>query len=103
MSGSPEEIAELITRRRRQVLVHSIIYYNMDDNLISDAQWSKWAVELADLQNKHPDIAKNCYMADEFEGFDGSSGFDLPLDDPASVNKARYLLKIRDMRAKPVA
>lgn len=92
---TPQEIEELINRRRRQVLIHSIIYYKMDDNLITDAQWSKWAVELADLQNRYPDIAANCWRADDFEGFEGSSGFDLPLDDPWATNKARYLLMVR--------
>lgn len=92
------EIAELINRRRRQILVHSIIYYVLDDNIISDSQWSKWAMELADLQKKHPDIAKTCWYADEFEGFEGSSGYDLPLDDPWALAKARYLLRLRDMQ-----
>ena len=36
-----DKIAELIMRRRRQVLIHSVIYYKMDTNLISDATWSK--------------------------------------------------------------
>ena len=94
-----EEIAELINRRRRQVLVHSVIYYNLDDNIVSDSQWSLWAKELAELQDKYPNIAKSCWMADEFEGFEGSSGYDLPLDDPWANAKARYLLKLRDSRA----
>lgn len=98
-----EEIAELINRRRRQVLVHSIIYYNMDDNIVSDSQWSKWAVELAELQNKYPNIAKTCWYADEFDGFEGSSGYDLPLDDPWATNKARYLLQLHKARTNAVA
>ena len=58
-----EEIAELITRRRRQLLVHSIIYYHMNDNLITDDQWAKWAIELEELQRDYPEIAKNCPRA----------------------------------------
>lgn len=95
---SNEEISELINRRRRQILVHSIIYYNMDDNLISDSQWSMWAKELASLQERYPAIAENCVYADAYEGFDGSSGFDLPLDDPWAMHKAKYLLSLRDRR-----
>ena len=34
-------IAEKIKRRRLQLLVNSCIYYNMDNNIISDAQWDK--------------------------------------------------------------
>ena len=50
-----EEIIQLINRRRRQVLIHSIIYYRFDENIISDAMWTKWAMELADLQRKYPE------------------------------------------------
>ena len=45
-----DEILELINRRRRQILVHSIIYYKMNDNLISDNTWSEWALELENLK-----------------------------------------------------
>lgn len=86
------KIAELITRRRRQVLVHSVIYYRMNDNLISDAQWAAWAVELENLQTQYPHIAEKCPYAREFRGFDHSTGYNLPLDDPWAVNKARQLL-----------
>lgn len=34
-----ERIRELIHRRRRQVLVHSILYYKLDQTLIADAQF----------------------------------------------------------------
>ena len=87
-----DQIAELINRRRRQILVHSVIYYRMNDNLITDAQWAQWAVELEDLQNRYPDIAAKCPYAEEFKGFDHSTGYNLPLDDSWAVNKARQLL-----------
>ncbi len=88
-----EKIAELINRRRRQILVHSVIYYEMNDNLISDSTWSKWAQELEELQAKYPDIAAKVPYAKEFEGFDHSTGSSLPLDDPWAVKKAKQLLK----------
>lgn len=86
-----DEIAELITRRRRQLLVHSIIYYDMDDNIISDHQWAKWALELEELQAKYPDIAKNCPRAKEFEGFTEDTGVNLNLKDPYAIAEARRL------------
>ena len=46
---APTDIAELINRRRRQLLVHSIIYYRFDKNIVSDSVWTEWAIELADL------------------------------------------------------
>lgn len=87
-------IAELINRRRRQILVHSIIYYKYNDNIISDYTWSKWAKELVELQKTYPDTAKSCVFAKEFEDFDGSTGFNLPLENPWGVSKAWQLLKL---------
>lgn len=88
-----DQLEELITRRRRQILVHSIIYYRMNDNIIPDYQWSKWAFELDDLQKTYPDIAARSPLAEEFKNFDPSTGFNLPLDTPWAVNKARQLLE----------
>lgn len=88
-------IADIITQRRRQVLVHSVIYYKLNDNIVSDSKWSQWAEELEDLQKQYPDIAKKCPYAEEFEGFDHSTGCDLPLDDEWANNKARQLLMWR--------
>lgn len=91
-----KEIAELINRRRRQILVHSVIYYKLNDNIISDSTWSKWAVELAALQEKYPKIAASVPYAKEFEDFDPSTGCNLPLDDPWALSVARGLLRDRD-------
>lgn len=88
------QIKELINRRRRQVLVHSVIYYKLNENLIDDATWSKWALELEELQNRYPKIAAACPLAKAFENFDHSTGMSLPLDDPWAVHIAQYLLSI---------
>ena len=91
-AGKELEVAELIQRRRLQMLVHSCIYYKMDQTIISDAQWSRWGTELADLQDRYPEISQQVGWAEVFEGWDGSSGAFLPLDDPWVVNKALQLL-----------
>lgn len=91
-----DKIGDLINRRRRQLLVHSIIYYKMDENIISDATWSKWGQELEELQAKYPEIAAKQPYAKEFEGFDHSTGMSLPLNDPWAVNKARQLLQQKE-------
>ena len=95
-----EEIAELIARRRRQLLVHSIIYYCMNDNLITDDQWAKWAIEWEELQRDYPEIAKNCPRANEFENFDHSTGYNLPLNDSHAIATARRLLNIKCEKEK---
>lgn len=95
--GDPSIRAKM-EQRRRQILVHSIIYYVMNDNIISDATWSKWAAELEALQRKYPDIARTSVYADAFSQFNGSTGCNLPLDDEWGNNKARQLLAMRDRR-----
>ncbi len=55
-----KQIAELIHRRREQMLVHSYIYYQLNDNIIDDSTWSKWAMELQQLQKDYPEKVKEC-------------------------------------------
>lgn len=95
-----EKIRELINRRRRQILVHSIIYYTMDDNLISDHTWAEWAKELYNLQELYPEIADECVYPDAFSEFDPSTGYNLPLNDPWGYRKAKQLLYYRDHMTK---
>lgn len=89
--GEQLKIAELILQRRLQMLVHSYIYYELNDNIISDSTWSKWAVELADLQNKYPEIAKTVEWAEAFKDWDGSTGAFLPLQNEWVITKAYQL------------
>lgn len=88
-------IAAKIKQRRLQMLIHSHIYYILDQNIISDSQWSKWAVELETLQKEYPEVASTVCYADDFKDWGGSTGAFLPLDDPWVINKARYLLRIK--------
>lgn len=94
LSSEDKKIKELINRRRRQILVHSCLYYRMNTSLISDQAFDKWSYELVDLQRKHPEIAAQCIYAKTFETFDGSTGFDLPLENVKVVKTAEYLLLI---------
>ena len=50
-----QTIEEKIRQRRSQMLIHSHIYYEMDDNIVDDHTWQRWADELAELQDKNPD------------------------------------------------
>lgn len=89
-----DEIRALILRRRLQVLIHSCIYYVFNENIVSDSTWSGWARELAELQEKHPSIASRVDYAQEFQDFDGSTGFHLPTRNPEIMAKAQYILKL---------
>lgn len=91
-----KDLAELIHRRRRQVLVHSILYYRLDASYIPDATFDAWAHELADLQKSHPEVSEGVdYMRDAFRGFTGDTGHHLPLDDPRALNVAHHLANQR--------
>lgn len=87
-------VRSLILRRRLQILVHSCIYYELNDNIIPDSTWSAWAEELAELQKQYPKIAERVDYAKEFKDFDGSTGFNLPTRNLEVMSKARYLLKL---------
>ena len=69
---------ELIQRRRYQILVHSYLYYDLGETIISDYDFDIWSKELVDLQAQYPKESKDAKYYEEFIGFDGSSGFDLP-------------------------
>lgn len=88
-----DPIAAKIQQRRYQILVHSLLYYDLDINLVSDHKWQAWAQELVELQTAHPDTASRVIFAEAFKGFDASTGFNLPYRDEQVVNIAYRLLK----------
>jgi hypothetical protein len=88
-------ILELINQRQRQVLVHSILYYNYNESLVSDSDWSRWSKELVELMKLSE--AKQSVLYKEFLGFEGDSGCDLDLCNEEAVKKAEQLLKWRDL------
>lgn len=88
-----EQLKSLIERRQRQVLVHSIIYYKYNQNIISDYAWSKLAKELYDMQKANPDVAKETEFYDIFEDFDYSTGSNLPMDHEWGNSIALRLMK----------
>lgn len=81
-----QKTVEKINQLRRQMIFHSILYYRMDAPLWSDARFDERAAELVRLQAENPDL-RTGFRDEEFAGFDGSTGFDLPLDDE-QVNRA---------------
>lgn len=91
-SGQDLAIAELIQRRRLQLLVHSCLYYEMNTNLVSDRQWDIWARELVQLQKDNPLISEKVIWYDAFKDWDASTGAFLPLKDKWVINKATQLI-----------
>jgi len=67
---------DLINRRQRQILVHSFLYYQLSENIISDQTFDAWSKELASLMTSEE--AKLSVYYKDFADFEGSTGFYLP-------------------------
>jgi len=93
-------IIEKIQQRRLQILVHSCIYYVFDTNIIEDSQWNNWAKELVQLQEQYPEEAAEAIRSDDFKDFDGSTGFNLPLQEDWVKQKALKLLSYTQEETK---
>ena len=86
-------IKEIIRQRRAQMLIHSCIYYEMNDNIVSDHQWQKWADELEKLQKEHPEDCKIDFYDWEFRDWDGATGAHLPHRDQWVYAKSLQILE----------
>lgn len=86
----------LISRRERQIIVHSYIYYELNENIIEDNLWGKWAQELSELIKEHPVEFKVSPYYKQFKKFNPSTGYGIykGVEDWAE-RKAKYLLKIQ--------
>ena len=73
-----QTLSEKIRQRRSQMLVHSYLYYVLDDPIVTDQEWQKWADELTDLQKQEKTIG---FYDKEFSDWDGSTGYHLPKDE----------------------
>lgn len=88
MVNAVQTLSEKIRQRRIQMLVHSYIYYHMDDNIISDDKWQEWADELTELQKRKQNIG---FYDEAFADWSGASGAFLPFD-PWVKERAKKLL-----------
>lgn len=91
-------IPEIIKQRRAQMLVHSCIYYELNDNIVSDHQWQAWADELQQLQEKHPEHLEIGFYDNAFKDWTGATGNHLPHRDPWVMRKSQHLLLLRDKK-----
>ena len=95
---NPEDpTAALIKQRRLQMLLHSCLYYELNTELISDAQFDTWAVELATLLKENPDVYSDRF--DEyFVNWTGDTGMHFNHRDPWVLNRAEYLRDLSERR-----
>ena len=94
-----DDVKELITRRRRQILIHSCIYYRLNSSIWTDTEYDAKARELQELQEKYPGLAAECpYYADFKDFTESTTGFSLPIHDPSIVIKAQRLLEYHNKK-----
>lgn len=97
---NPDEIKayEAIQRHRLQLLIWSRLYYEKDISVVPDCDFDRVGHELVELQAKYPQISKIVAYAEEFEDWDASTGYHLPIRDPWVVRKAEQILKLSNRR-----
>lgn len=91
---SKEDIKAKIKQRRAQMLVHSCIYYELNDNIVSDHKWQQWADELQKLQEENPDCCNIGFYDREFADWTGATGNHLPHRSSWVYRKATYILNL---------
>ena len=62
---------------QRWLIVHSILYYELNEGIVSDKVFDANAYQLVDMQNSNPEIAKQTEYWYVFNDFDGTTGFHL--------------------------
>lgn len=61
----------------RKIIIHSIIYYDYNTNIISDPDYDKLARQLEQLVNGNRDKISNCYYCECLKDYTAATGFDL--------------------------
>ena len=95
-----QTVGERIKQRRAQMLIHSCIYYELNDNIVSDHKWQEWADELESLQKASPEECSLGFFDYEFKDWNGSTGNHLPHRHPWVYSKALYILNLHNNESK---
>jgi len=94
MVNAVQTLSEKIKQRRTQMLVHSYLYYVLDDTVITDEKWQQWADELTELQKQKTEIG---FYDKEFADWNGSTGMHLPMP-PWVVKRAKWLIHHKETK-----
>lgn len=76
-------VVEKIQLLQRSILVNSLAYYELNENILTDFQYDANALQLAELQSQYPTEFRSSRYHDYFYDFCGdggahnTSGFDL--------------------------
>lgn len=86
-----QEIVSRIRQRRKQMMVHSAIYYRYGTSVVDDAVFDKWAIELSELQKEYPLESRHTVLYEEFKDWTGITGYHL--DTTSYLEMASWLIK----------
>lgn len=70
-------ILEKIELLQRWIIVHSIIYYELNQSIVTDSQFDNNCNQLVELMRKYPKLINKSKYSYCFYDFDGSTGFHL--------------------------
>lgn len=99
MGSSKLTTQEYIDFLQRFIILHSYIYYELNDNVISDKDYDARAKELVKYKNEYPDLWKSSEYYKQFgDDYSGATGFTLYHD----LNEKQKLMiqVIAEMRHK---
>ena len=69
---------EYIDFLQRYIIVHSYIYYELNNNVITDKYYDEKSKELTKLKQDYPDLWKSSMYYEQFgDEYNGSTGFTL--------------------------
>lgn len=69
---------EYINWLQRFIIVHSYIYYELNNNAISDMMYDKKSKELVELKESYPDLWKKSEYYEQFgDDYNGATGYSL--------------------------
>lgn len=92
-----KNIYKKIQNQRLNILIHSYIYYELNDNRISDHEFDRRCQILVRLQEMYPVEASYARWSDEFYNWKGESGYGLPYKDVSSL--AISLMNAKDINS----
>lgn len=95
-------IKSKIRQRRAQMLIHSCLYYELNESIVSDHKWQEWADELEKLQTDNPDCMKLDFFDNEFRDWSGATGNHLPHRHPWVLKQSQYILKVHNAKQNHV-
>ncbi len=82
----------LLQQRLRQFLVHSYLYYKLDESIISDTEYDRICMELRELLKRHPEADLPFRKIAEKALGDEASGYSIRQYPPSIISVSMHLL-----------